>query len=78
MTLYKTNALAKAVMKRAESAIRQTPTTAEYVLYSRKLSFPTTKAERLLGYRPRFDMAQGVALSAGWLRHHRYVPPAGA
>jgi nucleoside-diphosphate-sugar epimerase len=77
MGLYKRNALAKALMKRAESAIRQTPTVAEFDLYSRKLSFPTTKAERLLGYKPVFDMAQGVALSAGWLRHHRYVPPAG-
>jgi nucleoside-diphosphate-sugar epimerase len=78
MDLYKRNALAKAVMKKAESAIRQTPTVAEFDLYSRKLSFPNTKAERLLGYRPVFAMKEGVALSAGWLRHHRYVPPAGA
>lgn len=77
MGLYKRSALAKAVMKQAESAIRQTPTASEFDLYSRKLSFPSTKAERLLGYKPVFDMADGVALSAGWLRHHRYVPPAG-
>ena len=76
--LYKTNPVAKVVMRRAESMIRQTPTVAEYDLYSRTLSFPTTKAERLLGYRPVFSMADGVALSAGWLKHHRYVTPPGA
>lgn len=76
MDLYKRNALAKAMMKRAESAIRQTPTVSEFDLYSRKLSFPNTKAGRLLGYTPVFDMKAGVALSAGWLRHHRFVPPA--
>jgi nucleoside-diphosphate-sugar epimerase len=75
--LYKRNALAKIVMRKAESVIRQTPTVAEYDLYSRDLSFPIGKAERLLGYRPVFTMADGVALSAAWLRHHRYVPPAG-
>lgn len=75
MALYKRNALAKALMKRAESAIRQTPTVSEYELYSRKLSFPTTKAARLLGYAPVFDMTEGVGLSAAWLRHHRYVAP---
>lgn len=78
LELYKRNALAKLVMRKAEALIRQTPTFAEYDLYSRKLAFPNAKAERLLGYRPVFDMAQGVALSAGWLRHHRYLPPAGA
>jgi UDP-glucose 4-epimerase len=77
MSLYKRNALAKALMKKAESVIRQTPTVSEFDLYSRKLSFPITKADRLLGYKPAFDMTEGVALSAGWLRHHRYVPPAG-
>jgi nucleoside-diphosphate-sugar epimerase len=74
MALYKRNALAKSVMKRAESAIRKTPTVSEFELYSRILTFPTTKAEQLLGYRPAFDMTQGVALSAAWLRHHQYAP----
>jgi len=73
LTLYKKNALAKAVMRRAESMIRQTPSTGEYAYYSHRLTFPNTKAERLLGYRPAFDMALGVPLSAGWLRHHGYV-----
>ncbi len=73
LDLYKRNALAKVVMKKAETMIRSTPTTGEYDMYSLKVSFPTTKAERLLGYRPVFDMMEGVKLSAGWLRHHRFV-----
>jgi len=64
--------------KGAESVIRQTPTAAEYDLYSREVAFLTTKASRNLGYRPTIDMARGVDLSAGWLRHHRYVPSIGA
>lgn len=73
LDLYKRNALAKAVMKKAESMIRSTPTTGEYDMYSRQVSYPIAKAERLLGYRPAFSMAEGVVLSAGWLRHHRFV-----
>ena len=77
LELYKKNALAKAAMKLAESAIRKTPTLAEYALYSRTDSYPTSKAERLLGYKPAFEIAGGVALSAAWARHHRYVLLAG-
>lgn len=73
LELYKKNAFAKSAMKLAESMIRKTPTLAEYALYSRTDSYPTAKAERLLGYKPAFDMARGVALSAAWARHHRYV-----
>jgi nucleoside-diphosphate-sugar epimerase len=39
------------------------------------MSFPSTKAERLLGYKPVFAMADGVGLTTAWLRHHRYIPP---
>lgn len=73
LNLYKTNAIAKAVMKTAETMIRSTPTVGEYVLYSRTDYFPTAKAQRLIGYTPAFDMAHGVALSAAWARRHRYV-----
>jgi nucleoside-diphosphate-sugar epimerase len=74
LELYKRNAVAKSLMRRAEAMIRKTPTVAEYNLYSRTDSYPTSKAQRLLGYRPGFSMAEGVGLSAAWLRHHRYVP----
>ena len=75
MALYQRSSLAKAAMKKAEQAIRQAPNDAEFRLYGKVLSIETGKAERLLGYRPRFDMARGLALSAGWLRHTGYAPP---
>jgi len=78
LSLYKRNALAKTVMKKAEALIRQTPTPMEYDLYSRQVAFLTNKASRNLGYRPTIDMARGVDLSAAWLRHHRYISLSGA
>ena len=71
--LYKKSAIAKLLMNRAERMIRQTPTVAEYALYSRTDFYPATKAVEQLGYRPRFDLKRGIEMSAGWLRHHRYV-----
>jgi nucleoside-diphosphate-sugar epimerase len=60
-------------MKRAEAAIRQTPTVQEFELYQHKVSFNSARAQTLLGYTPAFPLADGVALSAAWLKHHRYV-----
>jgi nucleoside-diphosphate-sugar epimerase len=80
MALYQRSSMAKALMRRAESVIRQTPTANEFRAYAKVLSFPTAKAAALLGYRPRFDMAEGIALSVAWLRRHGYAPgaPAGS
>ena len=72
LALYKRSDLVKTVMRRAEARIRQTPTTNEFRLYSKKVAFPTAKGKRLIGYRPAYPMAAGVALSAAWLKHHRY------
>lgn len=36
--------------------------------YTRRLRFPTTKAERLLGYRPQVPLIQGMQESEAWLR----------
>lgn len=78
MALYKRYDLVKRAMRGVESAIRKTPTTAEFRLYAREVSFPTAKAERRLGYRPAFDMQTGVSRSAGWLRHHGMAGSLGA
>ena len=72
LTLYKRNALARRVMRRAEATIRQTPTMGEFQLYSRPVTFSAAKAKRVLGYRPSVPMATGVDLIGAWLRHHRY------
>jgi hypothetical protein len=73
MALYQRSDLAKTLMKGAEGMIRKTPTTAEFGLLSRRVSFASRKLEQRLGWRPCFPLADGVALSAAWLRHHGYV-----
>jgi nucleoside-diphosphate-sugar epimerase len=60
-------------MKRAEGLIRTTPAPEEFVIYSRKTSYDSAKAERVLGYKPRFAMQQSLPLAAAWLKHHGYV-----
>lgn len=72
--LAQRSSAAKALMKRAEAAIRQTPTLQEFDLYRHRVSFNSARAQPLLGYTPAFPLADGVALSAAWMRHHRYLP----
>lgn len=74
MALYERSDLAKTLMKGAEGLIRKTPTTAEFTMLGRSVSFATSKLEKQLEWRPRFPLADGVDLSAAWLRHHGYVP----
>lgn len=69
MSVYQRSALARKLMKGAETAIKQTPTAGEFHLYSISAHYPTTKAERLIGFRPAIGVAEGVALSVAWLRH---------
>ena len=38
-------------------------------LYSRKAIYDWSKAQRLLGYRPAFDLDRGLPLSVDWLRY---------
>jgi nucleoside-diphosphate-sugar epimerase len=73
VTLYQRYAVVKRCMRFAESVIRQTPSGSEFRMYSKVVSFPTDKAERILGYRPVFPMQDGVAFSAAWLRHHGHT-----
>jgi nucleoside-diphosphate-sugar epimerase len=73
MQLYQRFELAKRVMKWGEGLIRKTPTIAEFSLLARTATYPTEKARTQLGWSPRFRMADGVELSAAWLRHHGYV-----
>ncbi len=35
--------------------------------------FPTTKAEQLLGYQPRVDLAEGMRRTEAWLRQEGYL-----
>ena len=45
----------------------------EFAVYSRRTSYSTDKAERVLGYASRFSLTDALPLTAAWLRHHGYV-----
>jgi nucleoside-diphosphate-sugar epimerase len=60
---------AKAAMLSAEKSIRSTPRFEDLELYNRDALYVTEKAQRLLGYRPRFDVGAGLELSVAWLQN---------
>jgi nucleoside-diphosphate-sugar epimerase len=70
--------LAKRAMKATEARIRRAPTTGEFKLYSRHVSFPTEKASRLIGYSPAVNMKQGIERSVRWLRQSGHIHSDGA
>ncbi|HEY0811347.1 MAG TPA: NAD-dependent epimerase/dehydratase family protein [Longimicrobiales bacterium] len=76
--VYQRSELARTIMKRAEHLIRTTPAPAEFTVYSRRTSFSTEKAERMLGYKPRFPLARALPLTAAWLKHNGFVTAAPA
>ncbi len=73
MALYERYRPVRRLMRSTESLLRTVPATGEYRLYSRTAFYVTEKARRLLGYRPSFTMARGIAWSAAWLRHEGYL-----
>jgi nucleoside-diphosphate-sugar epimerase len=73
MALYKRSELAQSLMKRAEHLVRTSPAPHDFATFSRATSFNTEKAERLLGYTPRFPMAHALPLTAAWLKHNGFV-----
>lgn len=73
MEAYRRSQLARTVMKRAEGVIRSTPAPAEFSVYSRDAVYPTDKAERMLGYQPRFPLDRALDLTGEWLRRNGFV-----
>jgi nucleoside-diphosphate-sugar epimerase len=73
MALAQRSDAARALMKRVEHLVRTTPAPAEFTVYSRRTSFSTEKAERLLGYKPRFPLARALPLTAAWLKQNGFV-----
>jgi nucleoside-diphosphate-sugar epimerase len=73
---YQRSEVARHVMKGAEALIRTTPVPSEFAVYSVRASFSTEKAERMLGYRPLFPLAEALPLTAAWLKHHGFVEDA--
>ena len=66
-------------MRAAEARIRKAPTTGEFELYGRSVSFPIEKATRSLGYVPSVNMERGIESSVRWLLRSGYIDsPAGS
>jgi nucleoside-diphosphate-sugar epimerase len=73
LRVYQRSNVAKTLMRRAETAIKNSPTGAEFDLYSLRVSYEEQKAREMLAYRPAFSMRDGVDLSVAWLRDHQYL-----
>jgi nucleoside-diphosphate-sugar epimerase len=73
LRIYQQSRIAKSVMRRAETAIRNSPTHAEFELYSLRVSYEGQHASERLGFQPVFSMRDGIELSVAWLRDHQYV-----
>jgi nucleoside-diphosphate-sugar epimerase len=69
MGVYQRSALARRLMKGAESAIKQTPTASEFHLYTITAHFPTDKGAQVMGWRPAIGVDEGIRLSVAWLEH---------
>jgi nucleoside-diphosphate-sugar epimerase len=68
MAVYQRSELARRFMKAAEARVRNTPNANELEAFGRRVSFSSAKAERVLAYRPRFDLSEALPLTAAWLR----------
>jgi nucleoside-diphosphate-sugar epimerase len=73
LRVYQRSNVAKFLMRRAETAIRNSPTPAEFDLYSLRVSYEERSAREMLAYRPAFSMRDGIELSVAWLRDQQYV-----
>jgi nucleoside-diphosphate-sugar epimerase len=69
MRIYERGGLAAAGMKRVKAWLTTSPSSTELErLYRRKAIYDWSKAERMLRYRPAFDIDRGLRLSVDWLR----------
>jgi nucleoside-diphosphate-sugar epimerase len=68
--VYERGGWAAMTMKRVKRWLNTSPSPGELeALYSRHAIYDWSKAERLLGYSPSFDLDLGLRLSVDWLRH---------
>ena len=67
--LYKKYDVTRKIMRRAEKSMKTTPGGTELEMFSRVARYSFAKAESILGYKPRFNLDAGLALSVKWLAH---------
>jgi nucleoside-diphosphate-sugar epimerase len=74
MAIYLRGGAASRLMKRVKTILNSTPTPSELGdLYSRQARYSDQKARDVLGYRPRFDLRRGLALSVLWMTRNGYI-----
>jgi nucleoside-diphosphate-sugar epimerase len=67
--------LAKPVMALVKPFIGRTePTEVIYHVYTNRSVYPIDKAERLLGYSPRFSFQEGMSITKAWLVDAGHLP----
>ncbi|MBX3437570.1 MAG: NAD(P)-dependent oxidoreductase [Planctomycetaceae bacterium] len=78
MRIYLQGGWRSRMMKRLKGVLDASPSGDElHGLYARRAVYRDDKIRTLLGYQPQFDLKDGLALSAQWLRHHGYTLDAG-
>lgn len=60
---------AREVMRSVEKTMRTSPRLHGLSLYNRDALYLTTKAQNILGFRPRLDVETGLELTVRWLNH---------
>lgn len=55
------------------SFLHTTPTNFDLDLYDRKAYYSFAKAERMVGYSPRYNLETGLKLCVDWLEHEGYL-----
>lgn len=74
MEIYLRGGWASNVMKRVKTILDSTPSHGELEdLYSRRAIYSDDKARRVLGYRPKFDLQRGLALSVLWMERNGFI-----
>lgn len=74
MEIYLRGGPTSRLMTRVKTMLNSTPSTKELEdLYSRRAVYVDDKARELLGYRPAFDLDEGLRTCVLWLAHHGLV-----
>jgi nucleoside-diphosphate-sugar epimerase len=67
--LYERSRGARKAMQFAEKSIKTSASNDELNLYNRRAVYSSSKAQEMLGYRPRIGVDAGLGLSVAWLKH---------
>lgn len=73
MDVYVRVGAARFAMKKLKNLLDTQASATWLQLYSRDAHYVTTKAQRMLGYGPKFDLDAGLRRTVLWLDHHGFL-----